>query len=369
MQQSKTQLYDVHKRLGAKIVDFHGWLMPIQYIGVVEEHNCVREKAGIFDVSHMGEFLVFGTSAADFMNQLITNDLEKIEDDQCLYSPMCKEDGTIIDDLIVYKHNNEHLMVVVNASNIEKDYNWISSHAKDYTKDSKELSVRNVSDTKALIALQGPKAEEILSELTDYDLSKIKKFRFSEDVVFGEVKAIVSRTGYTGEDGFEIYVSSKDAHEVWDDIMKAGTPKGLKPCGLGARDTLRLEAALMLYGNDIDDKTTPLEAAIEWTVKFDKKDFKGKTALQKQKNEGVKKKLVGFELTERGIPRQGYKVYAKNKEIGVVTSGSYSPTLKKGIGLAYVRPDYAPEGSEFTVLIRDTQHAAKAVKLPFYKRT
>ncbi|MBU0762897.1 MAG: glycine cleavage system aminomethyltransferase GcvT [Candidatus Altiarchaeota archaeon] len=377
MDPQKTPLHDAHARLNAKIVDFHGWLMPIHYTSIVQEHEAVRTNAGLFDVSHMGEFLVYGSEATLFINKLVTNDVTKIDDKQCMYTPMCIEEGGIVDDLIVYRHSRDHYMLVVNASNIEKDFDWVNSIKKKYLdevkkyRDSlseKDLVIRNVSDKTSLIALQGPASKEILPKITDEDVSQIKRFHFAEDIGIGDAKTVVSRTGYTGEDGFEIYLPSELAHEVWDKIMDAGKEHGIMPCGLGARDTLRLESALMLYGNDIDEKTTPLEAPLTWTVKLDKNDFIGKEALLKQKNAGVKKKLVGFELTEKGIPRSGYELAADSEKIGYVTSGTYSPTLKKSIGLGYVKTPKAVEGTEIEVIIRDKPVKAKTVKIPFYKR-
>lgn len=373
----RTPLYDIHERLGAKIVDFHGWLMPIHYTSIVEEHKAVRNAAGIFDVSHMGEILVYGGMATAFVNMLVTNDISKASDQQCVYSPMCRPDATIIDDLIVYKHNRTHYMLVVNASNIRKDLHWIMEAKKKFIEDAKkymhefgenDLVVRDVSDKTAMISVQGPKAAEILQTLTSHDLSQIKKFRFDEDVYVDDIKLLASRTGYTGEDGFELYVPSDYSHEIWEKIMVAGKDKGLLPVGLGARDTLRLEAALMLYGNDIDDTTTPFEAPLSWTVKMDKKDFNGKQALEKQMVEGVKKKLIGLELTEKGIPRQGYMVSVGGKESGIVTSGTHSPTLQKGIALAYVKPEHSGAGTEIDVIIRDKPVKAKVVQLPFYRK-
>jgi len=364
MAASKTPLYDNHEALGARIVDFHGWLMPVQYKGVIEEHNFVRNSAGLFDVCHMGEFLVAGPKAQDYVNHLVTNDISKAEDGQCVYTPMCREDGTIIDDLIVYKHNSGHFMLVVNASNIEKDFSWAKSRLNDLPAGT---TLKNVSDKTGLLALQGPKAVEVLSKMCDLDVAGLKRFHFKDDVMVGDAKALVSRTGYTGEDGFELYVSSSDAPKLWETILKAGGDL-VQPIGLGARDTLRLESALMLYGNDIDDDTTPFDATIGWTVKLDKGEFIGQDALKKQKASGVKKRLVGFELVDKGVPRQGYKVCVSGKEIGHVTSGTFSPTLGKSIGLAYVKPDYAMVGASFDVIIRDKPYKARVVELPFYRR-
>jgi len=360
----KTSLYGVHERLGARIIDFHGWMMPVQYKGVVEEHLCVREKAGLFDVSHMGEFMVSGPGATEAVNRVVTNDVSRIADGQCLYTPMCYENGTIVDDLIVYRHDSGRYMLVVNASNIEKDYGWIKSKMAG----DGDVSLKDASDDTAMLALQGPKAEAILRKAVNIKLKEIGRFRFKDEVMVCGVKALVSRTGYTGEDGFELYVDSGDAVGVWDSIMDAGKKQGLQPIGLGARDTLRLEAGLMLYGNDIDDTTTPLEAGLGWTVKRDKKEFTGRDALLRQKAAGVGKRLVGFELVDRGVPRHGYEIRSGSESVGRVTSGTYSPTLRRSIGMGYVKPECGEVGTAFDVVIRDTPHKAKVVALPFYRR-
>jgi len=362
MEGKKTPLYETHVKLGARVIDFGGWMMPVQYSGVIEEHERVRSSAGLFDVSHMGEFLVSGPKATEFLNRLVTSDVSKMTPSQCLYTPMCYDNGTIVDDLIIYRHNPGNYMLVVNASNIGKDFDWAKKHAPSRVK------ISDVSDSTAEIALQGPNAEKILTKLTDCKLSDIAYMHFKDDVKVAGVKALVSRTGYTGEDGFEVYTGSRDAVKVWDALMKAGKDFGLQPAGLGARDTLRLEAALMLYGNDIDDTTTPIEAKIGWTVKLDKGDFIGRAVLEKQKTEGVKKKLVGFELVEPGIPRHGYDISEGVAKMGYVTSGTFSPTLKKSIGLGYVKPEYVKEGSQFNVIIRGKPVKARVVPTPFYKR-
>lgn len=370
---SSTALFNSHKKLDAKIVDFHGWLMPIHYKGVVAEHNAVRTKAGLFDVSHMGEFLVFGELVESFLNKIVTNDLRKIRDNQCMYTPMCREDGTIIDDLIVYKHNPTHFMLVVNASNISKDFSWIEDRMKDYLKDDgskvalEHLSLRNVSDSTSLLALQGPKSEQILSKINT-EIKNIRRFHFEEDFMLNDFKVLVSRTGYTGEDGFEIYVNNEYVVELWDKILEVGGEYGVEPIGLGARDTLRLEAALMLYGNDIDDKTTPFNAGLDWTVKLDKENFIGCDSLIKQKTNGLKKILVGFAMVGKGIPREKYKIKFDGKDIGEVTSGTHSPTLQKGIGLGYVPVEYSEVGQKIDIEIRDKPVCATVCAIPFYKK-
>jgi aminomethyltransferase len=360
MAPKKTSLYETHVRLGARIIDFGGWMMPVQYSGVIEEHNAVRNEAGLFDVSHMGEFDVAGPKAEEYLNRLVTNDVSKMADGQCQYTPMCYENGTIVDDLIIYRYDTRHYMLVVNAGNIGKDWEWAQKSLTDGVK------LRNDSDDTADLALQGPKAESILQKLTAYDLKSLRKFRFAKMKVSG-ADALVSRTGYTGEDGFEIYVKSKDAAKIWDALMKAGEGT-IKPVGLGARDTLRLESAMMLYGNDIDDTTTPLEAGIDWTVKLDKKGFTGKAALEKQRKDGLKKRLVGFKMAESGIARHGYEAQVAGKKAGHVTSGTFSPTLKAAIGLAYLPPEHAKEGSEFDVMIRDKPAKARVVATPFIRK-
>jgi aminomethyltransferase len=368
MNARKTPLYELHEKLGARMIDFHGWMMPVQYKGVIEEHNAVRKKAGLFDVSHMGEVLVFGSNATEFVNHSITNDVNRMADGQCLYTPMCYENGTIVDDLLVYKHNSEHYMLVVNASNSEKDFKWIESRMRDFmAEDESEIGLRNVSESTAMLALQGPKSGGMLQKLTDVDLKQIKRLRFRDNVMLGEVKALVSRTGYTGEDGFEIYMNAGECVEVWEGLIDAGG-RVLQPVGLGARDTLRLEAGLMLYGNDIDESTTPMEAAIGWTVKFDKKEFIGRDELLRQKADGVEKRMAGFELIEKGVPRHGHKIALDSGEIGYVTSGTFSPTLGKSIGLCYVKPEYSSMGVIFDVMIRDRPIKARVVEIPFYRR-
>jgi len=356
------------------MIDFSGWEMPIQYGGVVAEHRAVRESAGLFDVSHMGEFLVFGHHATGFINGLITNDVESLSDGRCLYTPMCYESGTIVDDILVYRYNEDYYMLVVNAGNIGKDFSWIEkmrgeqlkclAEEKDCDNPEEGLTLRNVSESTALLALQGPDAQKILSGLTEYDLSSIKRFSFAQDVPLAEASCIVSRTGYTGEDGFEVYAGRSDAVEIWDEILEAGAV----PAGLGARDTLRLEAGLMLYGNDISDKTTPLEAPLSWTVKMGKGDFMGRDALVKQLDAGIDRRLVGIKMEGRGIPRPGYDMEFEGKKVGMVTSGTHSPTLGIGIALGYVDMEASGAGGQLSVRIRDQLHEARIVDLPFYSR-
>jgi aminomethyltransferase len=342
------------------MVDFGGWMMPVQYSGVIEEHNAVRGAAGIFDVSHMGEFEVEGPQAEESINKLVANDVGRIQDGQCQYTAMCYENGTIVDDLIIYRHDPKKYTLVVNAGNIAKDWEWVNRNKLD------GVELRNASDATAEVALQGPKAEAILQKVTDAGLKAVRKFRFTRAKVAG-VDAMVSRTGYTGEDGFEVYVAAAQAAKVWDALLAAG--KGvLLPAGLGARDTLRLEAAMMLYGNDIDDTTTPLEAGLGWTVKLDKRGFIGRSALAKQENEGLKRRLVGFRMTDAGIARHGYEARIAGSKVGHVTSGTFSPTLKAAIGLAYLPLEHASPGCEFDVQIRGKPCKAKVVETPFIRK-
>ncbi len=357
MEGKKTPLYGRHVSLDARIIDFGGWLMPVQYSGVVEEHNAVRGAAGIFDVSHMGEFEVTGPKSEEFINRLVTNDVGRMSDGQCQYTPMCYENGTIVDDLIVYRHGRKEYTLVVNAGNIGKDWAWANSHLID------GAELRNESDGTGEVAVQGPRAEEILQRVTDAPLKDVRKFRFVRARVAG-CDAVVSRTGYTGEDGFEVYVDAPGTTLVWDALMRVGEGI-LKPAGLGARDTLRLEAAMMLYGNDIDDTTTPLEAGIGWTVKLEKRDFIGRAALAKQAEAGLKRKLVGFKMTEPGIARHGYDVAVDGLTCGKVTSGTYSPTLKEAIGLAYVPLEHSAPGTGIDILIRGRPAKALVAETPF----
>ncbi|MFH1447449.1 MAG: glycine cleavage system aminomethyltransferase GcvT [Candidatus Micrarchaeota archaeon] len=351
----RTPFYEMHKAAGAKIVPFFGWEMPVQYKGLVEEHMNVRTKCGLFDVSHMGEIHVTGSGAFDAIQKLITNDLGKAGDGKALYTPMCYEDGGIVDDLIVYRFSKEKFIIVANASNIEKDYEWMDEKLEG-------VDVVNKSDETAQLALQGPDAQKVLSRITETDLNTIGRFCFSEIMVAG-IDALVSRTGYTGEDGFELYFSADNAAPIWDGIMGAGKEDGLMPIGLGARDTLRLEAGLMLYGNDIDGNTTPLEVPLKWTVSMDK-EFIGKKALIENER---RKKLVGFELLERGVPRHGNEVIIDGENKGVVTSGTFSPTFKKPIGFCFVPPDH-PKEKNIGVKIRDKVHEAKVTTTRFYRR-
>lgn len=356
----KTALFDKHVSLGAKMVPFAGFEMPVQYSGVTEEHFAVREKVGIFDVSHMGQFFVEGPSAKDLLQYVTTNNVDALEDGKAQYSCLPNGNGGIVDDLIIYKMEDEKYFVVVNASNIEKDWNHISKYNEKFG-----AKLTNASDEMSLIAIQGPKATETLQKLTDTQLSDIPYYHFTVGTVAGVSDVIISNTGYTGSGGFEVYFKNESAEKIWDSLTQAGDEFGLIPCGLASRDTLRLEKGFCLYGNDIDDTTSPLEAGLGWITKFDK-DFVDKEFLAKQKEEGVTRKLVGFEMQERAIPRHDYLVVdAEGKEIGKVTSGTMSPMKNIGIGLAYVAKPHFKVGSEIFIQIRNKNVPAKVVKLPF----
>jgi aminomethyltransferase len=353
----RTPFYDIHKSLGAKIVNFHGWDMPLQYSGIMDEHVNVRTNVGLFDVSHMGRFEVRGQHSIACLQELVTNDLEKMTDHQAMYSPMCSETGGIIDDIIVYRLRGDRFMVVVNASNRDKDFDWISKH-------SKLVQVEDISDRTGLLAIQGPRACDVLQKLVETDdLQSVKPFHVV-DVNIGGIECMLSRTGYTGEDGFEIFFDSSKI-EIWTKLMQNSEIFGIKPTGLGARDTLRLEAGLMLYGNDMDENTTPLEVPLKWTIKFDKKqDFIGKKALS---NSQPSRKLVGFEVLEKRIARHGNKVFIDGTEAGFVTSGSYSPTLRKAIGFCFV-PVEVLANQPIQISIGGKQYEATVSSTRFYRR-
>jgi aminomethyltransferase len=355
----RTPLYDVHVALGAKIVPFAGFEMPVQYpTGITAEHRAVREKAGLFDVSHMGEFIVRGPQAVEFVNHVTTNDVAVLKPGQAQYSTILRENGTIVDDCLVYRADG-HVMMVVNGSNIDKDFSHISRFVGDFN-----ATLDDISDSIALLALQGPDAARILQRHTDTDLSKIKYYEFTTGTVAGLDKVYISRTGYTGEDGFELYFPSEHAKTIWNALTASAE---VTPAGLGARDSLRLEMGMALYGNDLDDTTTPLEASLGWLVKMKKGDFVGRDALVKQKEQGVKRKLVGFTTMERSFPRHGYPVFANGKPSGEVRSGTMSPTLGIPIGTAYVPPESAAEGSPLEIEIRGRRIAATVQRMPFYK--
>ncbi|MEP6920304.1 MAG: glycine cleavage system aminomethyltransferase GcvT [bacterium] len=362
----KTPLNDAHRRLGGRMVDFGGWDMPVQYpAGTVEEHLRTRTHAGLFDVSHMGEIEVRGSDAISFMNRLTSNDVTKLVDGQAQYSALTTPQGTVVDDLLVYRFASDHLFLVVNAGTTEKDWDWITEH-----KENEAVELRNLSSEYCQIAIQGPDALEILRKLTPVPLDEIKYYHFTEGSVAG-VPAIVSRTGYTGEDGFEVYAHSSKAAQIWNKLLEAGnfgSPTGLIPCGLAARNTLRLEAAMALYGHEIDETITLLDANLGWITKLNKGDFTGREALAKQKEEGIKRRLVGFEMTERGIARDDHEVVINGDRVGRVTSGSPAPYLKKNIGMAYVPVEFAREGQQLEIDVRGRLVGAQIVKTPFYKR-
>jgi aminomethyltransferase len=352
--------------MGGRMVDFGGWDMPVQYpAGTVEEHLRTRTHAGLFDVSHMGEIEVRGPEAIPFVNRLCSNDASKLVDGQAQYSALTTPAGTVVDDLLVYRFAPDHLLLVVNASTTEKDWEWITSHKED-----EQVELSNLSANYCQLALQGPDALEILQTLTETPLAEIKYYHFREGEVDG-VRAIISRTGYTGEDGFEVYAAAERAEQLWDRILEAGehdTPTGVLPCGLAARNTLRLEAAMSLYGHEITEETTLLEANLGWICKLNKGDFIGREALARQKEEGLRRKLVGFEMTERGIARDEQDVLINGERVGRVTSGSPAPYLKKNIGLAYVPVEFANEGQELQIDVRGRAIGARIVPTPFYKR-
>jgi aminomethyltransferase len=362
----RTQLYEIHKKT-AKMTEFAGFEMPLWYKGITEEHLAVRNNVGIFDVSHMGRVIITGKDAASFLNYVITNDVTALKPNSALYSVMCNENGGIIDDFVVSCLEEEKFLLVPNATNREKDFNWLVKKAKDFN-----VKIEDVSDKAAMFAVQGPNAEKTLQKICTTDLSKIERFKCTP-AKLADMDVFLSRTGYTGEDGFEVYVwnapldKPDNAIHVWNAILEAGKPYGIEPCGLGARDTLRLEAGLCLYGNDIDENTTPLEARLGFVVKFQKDNFIGKNALLKQKEEGVKRRRVGLQMVEQGIPRQGYKIYSeKGENIGQVTSGTFSPLLKCGIAMAYIQTQQAQEGNIVNIEIRGKMAKAKIVPFPFY---
>ena len=356
----RTPLYDLHRELGAKLIDFGGWEMPVQYSGILEEHKAVRERVGVFDVSHMGEFEVIGSGATAFLQRLTPNDVGKLTDGHAHYSAFLTGKGTFVDDLLVYRRGADSYMLVVNAGNTPKDFAWASSLAE------KDVHLANKTDDIALLAVQGPRAGALVDRVAAERVTDLPYYAFKTTRVFGE-PALVSRTGYTGEDGFEIYLERALAEKVMRGLLEEGRAFGILPCGLGARDTLRLEAKMCLYGNDIDETVTPWEADLGWVVKMQKGDFLGRDALAQQKAEGVSRKLVGFEMVDRGIARHGYPAKTAHGP-GVVTSGTHSPTFGKPIGLALLPTAASSVGSEFEIEIRGRQAKARVVPTPFYRR-
>ncbi len=360
----RTAFYDIHRRLGAKLVEFGGYEMPVQYSGIIDEHKCVRNSVGMFDVSHMGEFEVKGKDALHLVQTVTTNDASKLADGKVQYSSMCYPDGGIVDDLLVY-HLGERFMLVVNAANIEKDFQWIQSNSHDL-----DVEVRNRSDEYSLLAIQGPNSMATLQKLTNVDLAAIPYYSFVRGTL-ADTDMIISRTGYTGELGYEIYFESSVslAENVWTSIMNAGKEFAIQPVGLGARDTLRLEMGFCLYGNDIDRTTNPLEAGLGWITKIDKGNFLGRDTLIKFKQEGLKRKLVGFTLQEeKAFPRHGYDICSNGTVVGQVTSGTVSPVLEQGIGMGYVSAGLAEPGKTITIALRNKNAEARIVKVPFIKK-
>ncbi|AGT32765.1 glycine cleavage system protein T [Geobacillus genomosp. 3] len=359
----RTPLFPVYARYGAKTVEFGGWEMPVQFSSIKEEHEAVRTRAGLFDVSHMGEITVRGRGSLAFLQKLMTNDVTKLRPGRAQYTLMCDENGGTVDDLLIYYKGEDDYLLVVNAANTEKDFAWLSEHIDS------DVELENISAQTAQLALQGPAAERVLQTLTDVELSALRPFSFVDDVEVAGAKALVSRTGYTGEDGFEIYCQAEDAIALWDAILTAGAEDGVVPCGLGARDTLRFEACLPLYGQELSDTISPLEAGLGFAVKTEKETpFIGQAALKQQKEAGLPRRLVGIEMIDKGIPRHGYRVYASGEEVGFVTTGTQSPTLKKNIGLALVKAEVAAIGQEVEVEIRGKRLKATIVPTPFYKR-
>lgn len=360
----KTPIYDEHVKLGGKVVDYAGWFLPVQYEGLVQEHEAVRNEAGIFDVSHMGEIVVKGKDALAYLQYLLTNDISTLVDNQVIYTFMCYPDGGVVDDLLVYRYNEEEYVLVVNASNTDKDFKWMIDNKKDFN-----IIIENISDQIGEVAIQGPKAESILQKLTDFDLSSVKFFHLKRDVDIAGVNCMISRTGYTGEDGFEVYTQEEDIVKVWNKLLEVGKEDGLKPTGLGCRDTLRFEASLPLYGHEISKEVTPLEGGFKFFVKLKKdSDFIGKEALTKQWEEGLTRKLVGFEMIGRGIPREEYEIFKDGEKIGYVTTGYMSPTLKKNIGNALIDTKETELGNEIDIMVRKRPVKAKVISKKFLKK-
>lgn len=358
----KTALNSVVRQMGGRMVEFAGWEMPVSFSGIIDEHIAVRTAAGLFDVSHMGEIEFRGRDALSAVQRLVCNDAAKLREGQAMYAGMLYPNGTFVDDLLVYKVSNEQFMFCVNAANTDKDYAWVMENVGG------DVQVSNRSDDLAQLALQGPNSRSILQKLTSLDLTTIRYYWFRFGDVAGVENLMVSATGYTGERGFEVYIPNRFAEHIWEELFAAGADYGLKPAGLGARDTLRLEAGMMLYGNDIDDTTTPFEADLSWIVKMDKGDFIGRDALQKQLEEGLRRKLVGLEMVGPGIPRHGYEIQKDGRKIGYVTSGTMAPFLKKAIGLGYVSVEHSQIGSRVDVVVRGKPVQARIVAKPFYRR-
>jgi aminomethyltransferase len=358
----KTRFNEIHKRRGGRMIEFFGWEMPVEFKGVIEEHLAVRTRAGLFDVSHMGEILITGKDALAFVQHLTPNDAGRLAPGQVQYTALTTPEGTFVDDMLVYCMAPEEYFLVVNAANVDKDHAWIVGH-----RDGFSVEVENLSDAYSQLALQGPEAESVLRPLTDVDLASLKTFWWARGKVAG-IDCLVSRTGYTGEDGFEIYTKDPEPGAMMDSILDAGAGADVLPIGLGARDTLRLEAKLMLYGNDITDRTTVLEADLKWIIKFQKGEFLGRAPLERQLAEGLSRKLVGFEVADKGIARPHYPVFFGGEQVSEVSSGTFSPFLKKAIGLVYLPLEATASGTEFEIGIRAKKVKARVVPTPFYKR-
>ncbi|UTR14463.1 glycine cleavage system aminomethyltransferase GcvT [Salipaludibacillus sp. LMS25] len=362
MSGKRTPLFTTYEKK-AKVINFGGWELPVQFSSIQEEHEAVRTKAGLFDVSHMGEIEIKGPGTLAFLQYMLTNDVQKVKAGSCQYTAMCYENGGTVDDLVLYKKSDEDVLLVVNAANIEKNVNWLKQHVFG------DVQIANVSERYAQLAIQGPKAEAITQQLTNEPLNQITFFKFRDEVELAGKSVLISRTGYTGEDGFEIYCRPEDAVLLWERLIEGGAEFGLLPCGLGARDTLRFEAKLALYGQELSEKISPIEAGIGFAVKTEKEaDFIGKDVLKRQKEQGTARKLVGLEMIDKGIPRAQYEVYKNGEKIGFVTTGTQSPTLRKNIGLALIDATYKDLDTEVEVQIRKRRAKAKIVKTPFYHR-
>lgn len=359
-EEKKTPLYEAHRKLNAKLVSFHGWLLPIQYTGIIEEHNATRTKAGLFDISHLGKLEITGRDSLKFLQRLLSNNVNAADHDKVVYSPMCNEEGGILDDVFVYNLSDERRILIVNAVTFDKDLNWINARKIS------GITIRDINDAFGGIAIQGPRSAQIMRDLCEIDLNTLKHRRFRETKVDG-FDALLSRSGYTGEDGFEVFIAADKTEKLWNDILRIGKPYGLLPAGLGARDTLRLEAGCPLYGIDADESKTPLEAGLERFVDLSK-DFIGKSAILNKKAQGIREILVGFKMTERAIPRTGYNIEKSGEKIGIVTSGTYSPTLKENIGFAYIATEYSKVGADFEIIIHNQKRKAQVAEVPFYRR-
>ncbi len=359
----RTPLFSLYEESGGKVIDFGGWALPVQFQGILDEHQAVREKAGLFDVSHMGELIVFGKDAEEFLQYLCTNDIAKLNINQAMYTFFCYPSGGVVDDLLVYKLAEYEYLLVVNAANTLKDYQWVTQQLQTGLR---QVEVKNISEEMAQLAIQGPLAEQVLQTITAYPLASIKRFRFAQNVDVCGVDSLISRTGYTGEDGFEIYCKVEDAQLLWKAILEAGRESGVVPVGLGARDTLRFEACLPLYGQELSEHISPLEANLGFFVKLGKEsNFIGKQALLEQQEQGVPRKLVGFEMIDRGVPRSHYEVYCHQHKIGEVTTGTFSPTLKKNIGLALIDRTHTDIGNIIEISIRGKHLKAEIIATPF----